>query len=176
MSLCKHPSNEDIYTLVFKDADSFYLGKKWSGHKKFSPTDVGSNSYKNKGVSLSVPVGSTFELVQGYYHFTELDILKMSNLTDLRIDVEPNNAVAFLDDKFVGFLSWHDDGCIAHVSVLEAYRNQGIATRLFEASRNVCRFLHHSDRLTDDGALWVESLGNAGAGKSENIFGTEKLP
>ena len=62
------------------------------------------------------------------------------------------------DDDFIGFLSFHSDGKIAHVHVNEDFRRKGIATKMFQLAKERNPLLHHSDRLTDDGSKWKDSF------------------
>jgi ribosomal protein S18 acetylase RimI-like enzyme len=64
---------------------------------------------------------------------------------------------AFVSGAFAGFITWHPDGTVAMVSVLERFRRRGIATELYRLASSEEK-LTHSSRLTEDGERWIASL------------------
>jgi ribosomal protein S18 acetylase RimI-like enzyme len=76
--------------------------------------------------------------------------------------LSPGMAEAFSAGNFVGFLSWHPDGTIAFVSVNARFRRRGIATALFRLASSQLQ-LRHSPRLTSEGKLWSDALGDSNA-------------
>ncbi|AGN19219.1 hypothetical protein J433_05020 [Corynebacterium glutamicum MT] len=78
----------------------------------------------------------------------------------LRSDYLGNHAVyAFNEnDILIAYLHWLG-GKIINVNVVDKWRRQGIATRLYElASQKSGNRLEHSADLTVEGAGWVRSL------------------